>query len=96
MKKLILLAFAALSAGSLFAQAAKDVTGSWQGTLTVGTKDLRIVIKLSKGDDGGMKVVFSSIDQGAQVAGTATVQGSVVKVSIPSATYEGKVTRTAA
>jgi uncharacterized protein (TIGR03435 family) len=86
-----MIALAALSASLLLAQIAKDITGAWQGTLEAGGKELRILIKISKGDDGGMKAVFSSIDQGAQVAGTVTLQGTVVKVSIPSATYEGKL-----
>jgi len=53
---------AMLSGGLLLAQ---DITGTWQGTLQAG-KELRTVVKISKGDKGGLKVVFYSIDQGGQ------------------------------
>jgi uncharacterized protein (TIGR03435 family) len=93
MKKLMLIALAALSAAALLAQFAKDITGTWQGTLQAG-KELRIVIKISKGDDGGMKGAFYSIDQGSQaVAGVVTLQGANVKMTVPGigGTYEGKL-----
>jgi hypothetical protein len=53
MKKLMLwtIALAALLGGVLLAQD-KDITGTWQGTLHAG-KDLRTVLKISKGDKGG-------------------------------------------
>jgi len=58
-----MLALAALLVGALFAQFTKDISGIWQGTLQAG-KELRIVMKVSKGDDGGMKAMMYSIDQG--------------------------------
>jgi uncharacterized protein (TIGR03435 family) len=84
---------AAVSSGALFAQLGNDITGTWQGTLQAG-QELRIVVKVSKGDDGGLKAVFHSIDQGGQgIAGTFAVQGPTVKMSIPAigGTYEGKL-----
>jgi uncharacterized protein (TIGR03435 family) len=92
MKKLMLwiIAFAALPASALFAQ---DITGTWQGTLVAGKQELRTVIKISKAD-GGLKAVFYSIDQSGQgVAGTVTLEGSTVKMSVPGigGTYEGKL-----
>ena len=42
----------------------KDITGNWQGTLQAG-KGLRTLIKISK-DDGKLKAVMYSIDQGGQ------------------------------
>ena len=56
---LIFVAFA----GPLRAQD-KDITGNWQGTLEAG-KGLRTLIKISK-DDGKLKAVMYSIDQGGQ------------------------------
>jgi uncharacterized protein (TIGR03435 family) len=93
MNKLMLrmIAFASLSVSALCAQ---DVTGIWQGTLQVAGKELRIVFKVSKGDDGGLKALMYSIDQTPQaIATTITAQGSAVKISIPAAagTYEGKL-----
>jgi uncharacterized protein (TIGR03435 family) len=82
-----------IAGATLFAQPAKDLTGNWQGTLNPG-KELRIVFKISKGDDGGLKAVMYSIDQTpTPIAATIAVQGSDVKISIPAAagTYEGKL-----
>ncbi len=47
-----------------------DIVGTWQGTLHVAAADnhpaidLRIVNKITKGDDGKLKVSDYSIDQG--------------------------------
>ena len=92
MKKLMLgvIAFAAFSGDVLLAQ---DMTGAWQGTLHAG-KDLRVVIKISKVDGGGLKAVMYSIDQGGQpIPATVTRQGSTVKISVPAVggAYEGKL-----
>jgi hypothetical protein len=92
MRKLMLwiIAFAALPSSALFAQ---DITGTWQGTLVAGKQELRTVIKISKAD-GGLKAVFYSIDQSGQgAAGTVTLEGSTVKMSVPGigGTYEGKL-----
>lgn len=85
-------AFAALPGSVLFAQE-KDISGTWQGTLEAG-RELRIVIKISKVDDGGFKAAMYSIDQGGQaIAGTVAEKGADVKISIPGigGTYEGKL-----
>jgi len=92
MKKFVLfiVALALLSGSALYAQ---DITGTWQGTLSAGGRDLRTVIKISN-DGPNMKVVFYSIDQGGQpLSGTATVQGATVKIALPGigGTYEGKL-----
>jgi uncharacterized protein (TIGR03435 family) len=86
-------ALAALSGDALLAQ---DLAGTWQGTLTLpGGKELRTVVKVTKGDGGAMKGVFYSIDQGGQSVpvSTVTLQGSAVKMSIPAigGSYEGKL-----
>ncbi len=70
---------------------AQDVTGDWQGTLHAG-KDLRIVIRITK-DDGKLKAVGYSIDQGGAPMNTTgvTLQASVLKFAVPGVggTYEG-------
>lgn len=88
-------ALAAISIGGLRAQ---DITGTWQGTLSIqrpqGAVNLRTVIKISKSDDNNLRAVMYSIDQGPQpMAGTATHQGSVVKIALPgiNGAYEGKL-----
>ncbi|HTZ58472.1 MAG TPA: hypothetical protein VMB49_10265 [Acidobacteriaceae bacterium] len=73
---------------------AHGIEGTWQGTLHPG-RDLRIVVKISKGDDGGYKTVFYSIDQGGDGTPVAktTLDGSALKMTLPAigGTYEGKV-----
>jgi len=104
-KKVILsaIALAALSASALLApsvhvfaqQSAADITGTWQGTLQPPQGNgLRIVIKISKADGGGLKALLYSIDQGAEsIPATVTLQGPTVKMTIPNigGTYEGKL-----
>jgi uncharacterized protein (TIGR03435 family) len=94
MKKLIfwIIAVAAISVGVLRAQ---DATGIWQGTLQPPNgKELRIVLKISKADDGNLKAILYSIDQGGKgMPITAiTLQGSTIKCSMPGlGDYEGKL-----
>jgi hypothetical protein len=42
---------------------AKDIVGTWQGTLHAGRDLLRVVVKISKADDGAYKALCYSIDQ---------------------------------
>jgi uncharacterized protein (TIGR03435 family) len=90
MKRLMLglLAVAAMFAVGARAQ---DVVGDWQGTLHAG-KDLRIVIKVTK-DDGKLKAVGYSIDQGSQPMGTTgvTLEGNNFKFTVPGVggSYQG-------
>ena len=49
----------------------KDITGNWQGTLQAG-KGLRIVMKITK-NDGKLKGVSYSIDQGGQPIGISSM-----------------------
>lgn len=96
MKKMLLLlcalALIVLSVGSLQAQ---EITGSWQGTLPLGEKGLRVVMKIDKLDGSALKVALYSIDQGGQSmpASAATFTGGTLKleISLISALYEGKL-----
>jgi uncharacterized protein (TIGR03435 family) len=85
----ILLLFAA-PATLLHAQD-KDITGIWQGTLQVG-KGLRTLIKITK-DDGKLKAVMYSIDQGGQPIALSSIslQGTNVTFDIKpiDVTYTG-------
>jgi uncharacterized protein (TIGR03435 family) len=69
----------------------KDITGSWQGTLEAG-KGLRTLIKMSK-DDGKLKAVMYSIDQGGQPIPLSSIslQGTAFTFEIKSldVTYTG-------
>jgi len=77
-------------ATSLHAQE-KDISGNWQGTLQAG-KGLRIVMKITK-DDGKLKAVSYSIDQGGQPIPitSISVQGTAVNFEIKAleVTYVG-------
>jgi uncharacterized protein (TIGR03435 family) len=75
---------------------AQDLTGTWQGTLSLpGGRELRTVIKVSKADGSAMRAVMYSIDQGGQgiPVNPVTLQGSTVKMSVPGVggSYEGKL-----
>jgi uncharacterized protein (TIGR03435 family) len=71
----------------------QSIADTWQGTLHAG-RDLRIVIKISKADDGGYKAVFYNIDQGGGdglQASKITLDTPTVKILLPIGTYEGKL-----
>jgi uncharacterized protein (TIGR03435 family) len=94
MKKMMLwVAALVLFAGSaLHAQdAAKDLTGNWQGTLEAGN-GLRTILKITK-DDGKLKAVLYAVDQGGQAipVTSITLQGSAVNFTIKplDVTYVG-------
>jgi fermentation-respiration switch protein FrsA (DUF1100 family) len=86
------LLFCALLTSALHAQ---DITGDWHGTLKSSGPEFRIVIHISKGDNGGLKGTFDSVDQGAKGVPltSITLDGSNFKFTIDVAkvTYEGKV-----
>jgi uncharacterized protein (TIGR03435 family) len=88
--------FGALQGSQAFAQTAakSGIDDSWQGTLHAG-KDLRIILKISKGADGSLTSKFYSIDQGGQPIGvtkTTFVDGSLMAdVDDIGGVYNGKI-----
>ncbi len=72
----------------------KDIAATWQGTLHAG-RDLRTVVKITKGDKGGYKAVFYSIDQGGQPfpVDSITLEGSTLKMKLNliNGTFQGKL-----
>ena len=94
MKKLMLsiVALAAFSRGALYAQ---NFTGTWQGTLKGGPRELRIVIKISVGADDKFKAELYSIDQQspAIAASQITRDGSALKMTVAAigGNYDGKL-----
>jgi uncharacterized protein (TIGR03435 family) len=85
---------------------AVGIVGTWQGTLYVEEanlrglrfdpgRDVRLVVKISKADDGAYKALCYSIDQSANPIPVANVSldGTTVKMSIPyqRSNYEGKL-----
>ena len=91
MKKLLgFIAAAVLLASAANAQ---DITGNWQGTLHPDKgKDLRILFQITK-DDGKLKAVGYSTDQGPQPMNATGVvlDGRDLKFSVPGVggTYDG-------
>ena len=92
MKKL-LLPLGVLMTLLIVALHAQDVVGTWQGTLQIQGRDLRMVFKIT--NDAGLKATIYSIDQGggAGLPGTATLQGAAIKVTIPGigGSYDGRI-----
>ena len=85
----VCVALLTLSTGAVLAQ---DVTGTWQGTLSVGGRELRMVIKIA--NDGGLKATLQSIDQGpGLLPGTVALQGATVTLSFPgiNGSYSGRL-----
>ena len=90
-----IIGLATLPVGALLAQ---DITGTWQGKLAVPQApngELRIVVKIAKGDAGALKATLYSIDQpGPGIPASAvTLQGNNVKFTVPAigGAYEGKL-----
>jgi hypothetical protein len=87
--------FIALLILSTFA-AAQDITGNWQGTLSAGGAELRLVLHISKAADGSLKATLDSIDQpGANDIPVSSIALKDSKLSLGvekvGGTYEGKV-----
>jgi len=84
-----------LLAGMASAQAARDLAGTWQGTLPVGNGQ-RLVVKIAKQAAGWSGVVYS-LDSGNSSQGRNTTQmslaGPEVRFAIApvDASYEGKL-----
>jgi uncharacterized protein (TIGR03435 family) len=92
MKKLLVW-FVVLIALQGFALQAQNLTGTWQGSLKPGERELRIVIKISL-DNDKLKAVFYSIDQGAQplTASAISQSGSAIKIALAGlGGYEGRL-----
>ena len=89
---LILLSLLGLSY-QVFGQAqAKDVEGSWHGTLDAGGQKLRLVVTVTKSEAGVYAGKLESLDQGASIAiDTITVNGGAVRweTKSPPIVFEG-------
>ena len=89
-----LLSLAVVVAVLAVALRAQDITGIWQGTLSMQGRELRTQIRIVS-NAGSMKASLQMIDQGpGTLPATATLQGAAVKITIPGmgATYDGRLT----
>jgi fermentation-respiration switch protein FrsA (DUF1100 family) len=97
MKKIFAILLFALAAS--FPALAQDVTGDWQGTLKVGAIELRLIVHITKGDDGTLKATMDSIDQGAKGIPISSISMKDSKLTFTSETirgsYEGDVNKEA-
>jgi uncharacterized protein len=89
---LIVLAFIAIATSISVAQ---DIVGDWNGKLTVGRAELRLVLHVTKSADGSLKATLDSIDQGAPgiPVNAVTLKDSKLALTVDAihGTYEGKV-----
>ena len=74
----------ALCSRAAFAQ---DLAGDWQGALSIGTQQLRLILHIDKADGDSWKATLASIDQspdrGARMpADTVTVAGASFKMTV--------------
>src|SRR5580658_6825528 len=89
----------ALTALSVSALKAQNITGTWQGTIETGQQDLRLAIKISLEDDKLKAVSYAADVHGNIMPGniapaSAIVQnGSAVKMTFAAVngSYEGKL-----
>jgi uncharacterized protein (TIGR03435 family) len=71
---------------------ATNIAATWQGTLHTD-RDLRVVVKITKAGDGTLRATFYNIDgpSGGISAISTTLTGSLLKLELPFARYEGTV-----
>lgn len=72
-----------------------NLAGDWRGTLKPPGGELRLVLHITKGDEGRMKATLDSVDQGANgiPVTTITLKGSKLSFAVDSVqgSYEGTV-----
>jgi hypothetical protein len=73
-----MVALAALPGAALLAH---NMTGTWRGSLQGPQESLRVVIKISRADNGSLKAVLYSIDQGGQPINASTMTQEGVRRS---------------
>jgi pimeloyl-ACP methyl ester carboxylesterase len=95
MKRFITITALLLFASCLAQGQNQDLVGDWQGTLSAGGQNLRLVLHLTKGTDNTLKATLDSLDQGANgiPVNSVTLKDSKLSldVSMVHGTYEGKV-----
>jgi hypothetical protein len=88
----------ALTAFSALLASAQDQSGDWQGTLKAGSQELRILLQITKSDNGEWKGMMMSLDQnpdrgaGAPVT-SISLDGANIRFAIDllRGSYEGKL-----
>ena len=92
MKRILILCGLVMVASFVQAQ---DITGDWQGTLSVAGAELRLVLHITKSADGTLAGTLDSIDQKANGIPVSSITLKNSKLNLifnrPSATYDGTV-----
>jgi pimeloyl-ACP methyl ester carboxylesterase len=90
MPRLLFSVLAVLVGSAAYAQ---DFAGQWQGTITSGSQDLRVIVRLSKTDAGGWTGAVYRIDEFAIAfpINSVTLENATLKFSAPRNSYEGKI-----
>ncbi len=91
--------FVAMLMGILFAampapaQDVSKIVGDWLGSLNVGSIKLRLVVHITRGDDGTLRATLDSIDQNAHgiPVDVVTFDGKTLHLELPpiQGTYDG-------
>jgi hypothetical protein len=72
---------------------AQDVIGDWQGTLKVGSVELRLVLHIARKSSGALKATLDSVDQGTNgiPVTSMSLSQSKLKFTVESVngSYEG-------
>jgi pimeloyl-ACP methyl ester carboxylesterase len=88
----MVLTFITVTTGLSFAQ---DIVGDWNGKLTIGQAELRLVLHITKAADGSLKATLDSIDQGTSgiPVSAVTLKDSKLDLTVDAVhgTYSGKV-----
>jgi len=97
--KKLMLGIVAIVAFASTSRAQAPIIGDWQGTLNTGAGELRLVLHISKTQDGGLKATLDSVDQAANgIPVTAiSLNDSTLKLAVDAVhgTYEGSVSKDA-
>src|SRR5947208_4182230 len=89
-----ILIFATLLLVATLAQA-QDIAGDWQGTLSAGGAELRLVLHVAKAADGILKATLDSVDQNSNgiPVSSITFKDPDLSLAIDAVhgTYDGKL-----
>ena len=92
--KIIFILFIVIPFQTLMLQQKNKITDNWMGVLKISTVELRIVFKISENEDGSLKALLDSPDQGAFGISVDSViyNDPNVKFDVPSVAgfFEGK------
>jgi hypothetical protein len=95
--KKLMLTIVALVAFAATGRAQTPIVGDWQGTLNTGAGELRLVLHISKAQDGSLNATLDSVDQAANgIPVTAiSLKDSKLKLTIDAVhgSYEGTVNK---